>query len=557
MAWFRLPKRGSSLLLPMLVLAVTLGMTAFVWDHERQTTRDELRSEFDFALRETVSAIEQRIAAYEQMLRGVQGLLTTTDLTNGAAFADYVKTLQLDANFSGIQVIGIAQRLPAQERSAHEAAMRRSGLSGYAIHPDSKGEYLALVIQREPDIERSRATLGLDLWSDPVRRRAMEKARDSGMAAITGKVQLAIDTPAQAAPSFIMYLPVFARGQPRETLAQRRANLIGWVYAAFHMSDFMASLYGKQSKGLALAIYDDIEPTAAALLYRTTQADSKPAADQAKRLTAREYMVVAGHSWTLTLRMQDEFETRFGRDASTAIAVSGIGLSLSLAWLAWVLVTGRARALRLAAAMTEELRHMAQHDSLTHLPNRALFSDRLAQELARAKRHQDNFALMFLDLDNFKQVNDKLGHAVGDHLLRQVAQRLQASMRAVDTVGRLGGDEFVILMAELKDARAALKLAEIVRTALRQPFLVDGNTLTISCSLGIAVYPQDGSDELSLTKSADVAMYSAKDGGGDRVHFGGLEQLQADTNRRSFDAKVSARQPPLQASATPEPPLNP
>ena len=532
MALLRLPKAGSSLLLlPLLILGVTLVMTAFVWDHERQSTRSELRSEFDFALRESVSAIEQRVAAYEQMLRGVQGLLATTDLMDDAALQAYVKTLQLDANFSGIQVIGIAQRLSAQDRSAHEAAMRRAGLRGYAIHPESQSELFAPIIRRAPAIERSRAPLGLDLWSDPVRRQAMEKARDSGMAAISGKVQLAVDTPAQAAPSFIMYLPVFARGQPRETLSQRRANLIGWVYAAFHMSDFMASLYGKQANGLALAIYDDIEPTPAALLYRTPQDDNKPAAEQNKRLTALEYMVVAGHNWTLRLRMQDEFETRFSRDASTAIAVGGVGLSLSLAWLAWVLVTARARALRLASTMTEELRHMAQHDTLTNLPNRALFSDRLMQELARAKRHHDHFALMFLDLDNFKQVNDKLGHAVGDHLLRQVAQRLQASMRAVDTVGRLGGDEFVILMAELKDAHAALKLAEIVRTALRQPFRVDGNTLNISCSLGIAVYPQDGSDELTLTKSADLAMYRAKDSGGDRVHFGELEPMQADTNR--------------------------
>ena len=513
-------KAGASLrLLPWLILLLTLGMTWFVWDHESRSTRKALRAEFDFALRESVSSIEQRMAAYEQMLRGVQGLLVTTGLHNRSAFQDYVKTLQLDANFSGIEAIGIAPRVLLQDRIAHEAAMRRLGSVAYAIHPESQNEVMAPVIQREPYIAPNRAPLGLDLWDDPVRRLAMEKARDSGMAAITGKVQLAIDAPIQKAPSFIMYLPVFAHNQPHETLAQRRANLIGWVYAAFHMSDFMASLYGKQSGGLALAIYDDVVPDPSALLYRSVDAASTVGTTVSNPLSAKEYMVVAGHNWTLTLSTLSEFENRFGRDASSVIAIAGVGLSLTLAWLAWVLVTGRARALRWAAEMTEELRHMAQHDTLTHLPNRALFSDRLSQELARAQRHGDHCAVIFLDLDNFKPVNDRFGHAVGDHLLRQVAQRLQASMRAVDTVGRLGGDEFVVLMAELRETDAVIGLAEMIRAALRQPFVVEGQTLTISCSMGIAVYPQDGNDELSLTKNADAAMYRAKGSGGDHVRL--------------------------------------
>ncbi|MEI6501522.1 MAG: CHASE domain-containing protein, partial [Armatimonadota bacterium] len=139
---------------------------------------------------------------------------------------------------------------------------------------------------------------------------------------ITGKVQLAIDAPIQKAPSFIMYLPVFAHDQPHETLAQRRANLIGWVYAAFHMNDFMASLYGKQSAGLALAIYDDVVPDPSALLYRSVDAASTVGTTVSNPLSAKEYMVVAGHNWTLTLSTLSEFENRFGRDASSVIAIA-------------------------------------------------------------------------------------------------------------------------------------------------------------------------------------------------------------------------------------------
>lgn len=503
------------------MLLATLGLTWVAWRHEQQSSHKEMRAQFDFALRETVSRIEQRAVAYEQMLRGVQGLLATTDLLNRRAVHDYVEALQLDANFSGIRVIGVAQQVPLAHRADHLNAMHRAGVSDYAIHPDQLQVAYAPVIQREPDagrFGRNSVPLGFDLWSDPVRRLAMERARDSGQAAISGKVRLAVDASIQAPPpGFIMYLPVYARGQPHDSVAQRRTHLIGWVYAAFHMDDFMASLYGKQLPGLSLAIYDEVAPSAAALLYRLATTDAPPVPNARPALSAQEYMVVAGHTWTLEMGTQAEFEARMGRDGSALIALTGVGLSLSLALLVWLMVTGRARALRLAAAMTEELRQMAQYDPLTKLPNRALFSDRLTQELARAQRETGQFALVFLDLDNFKPVNDNFGHAVGDQLLQQVAQRLQAAIRAVDTAARIGGDEFVVLMTGLNHAGMELGLAEKIRQTLRQPFVVQGRSLQISGSLGVAVYPDDGRDELSLTKSADDAMYRAKSSGRDTI----------------------------------------
>jgi diguanylate cyclase (GGDEF)-like protein len=167
--------------------------------------------------------------------------------------------------------------------------------------------------------------------------------------------------------------------------------------------------------------------------------------------------------------------------------------------------------------MTEELRHMAQHDPLTDLPNRAMFSHRLQHELERAKRHQGRFALIFLDLDHFKPINDHHGHGVGDRLLQQVARRLQGAVRASDTVGRIGGDEFVVLMPELGADDTALGLAEKIRQVVRESYNVEGHALTISCSLGVAVYPDDGEDEIALTKAADEAMYRAKAEGRDSV----------------------------------------
>ncbi len=505
-----------SLLLPWLALLTSLGTTWLVWNHERESAYKEMHAQFDFALRETVSRVEQRVAAYEQMLRGVQSLLATTSLKNRKAIHDYVDSLQLDANFSGVQVIGIIEHVPAADKSRHEQAMRRLGFAAYSIQPAGEREHYSAVIQREPDIRPSHAPLGFDPWADPVRRQAMARARDSGMASISGKVRLAVDKEGEATPGFVMYLPIFAADQPHDSTAQRRANLIGWVFASFHMSDFMASLYGKQWSGLALDIYDGVDPTPEARIFHSADETNSTAAS---RLSTTEYMVVAGHNWTLSLATQKQFEQLYERDSALLIALTGICLSICLALLVWLILTGRARALRLAAKMTEELRHMAQHDPLTKLPNRALFSDRLQQELAHAKRQNGRFALIFLDLDHFKPINDNCGHAVGDQLLQQMAQRLRAAVRASDTVGRIGGDEFVVLMAELGDTDDALNLAEKIGSAARQPFSINGTQLRISCSLGIAIYPADGNDEITLTKRADEAMYRAKDKGRDGIEL--------------------------------------
>ncbi|MBI4742776.1 MAG: CHASE domain-containing protein [Betaproteobacteria bacterium] len=504
-------------LLPWLALVGGLTISWLVWDYERQSARKELRARFDFALRETVSRVEQHMVAYEQMLRGVQALFATTGTMDRKAFHDYVGTLQPDANFSGVQALGIAKRVPSQLKAAHVATMRRLGFAGYEILPAGERELYAPVVQREPGIGRNRAPFGFDPWSDPVRRQAMEKARDSGMAAITGKVRLIIDSGTDAPPGFIMYLPIYAHGEMRDSVTRRRKHLVGWVYASFHVNDFMASLYGKQLPGLSLAIYDGVVPADGALLFRSADGAGRTA----PALTANEYMVVAGHTWMLSMVTQPEFETGLGRDAASVIAVTGIGLSVLLALLVWLMLTGRTRALRLAAEMTEELRHMAQHDALTDLPTRALFSERLHRELARAKRHDGRFAMIFLDLDNFKPINDNFGHAVGDLLLQQVARRLQASVRVSDTIGRIGGDEFVVLLPELTGAGTALVLAEKIRQAVRHPFIVDGRKLSITCSLGVAIYPDDGADEIVLTKSADEAMYRAKESGRDSVRLAG------------------------------------
>lgn len=167
----------------------------------------------------------------------------------------------------------------------------------------------------------------------------------------------------------------------------------------------------------------------------------------------------------------------------------------------------------------EHYQHMAQFDTLTHLPNRALFNDRLRQALASAQRNKSRLALMFIDLDRFKPVNDNYGHDVGDLLLQQVAQRIQDCLRESDTAARIGGDEFVVLLPLIEKMQDAGKVGEKILAALNQPFGIREYTLNIGSSIGIAVYPEHGTQELQLAKHADIAMYHAKNHGRNNVRI--------------------------------------
>ena len=161
----------------------------------------------------------------------------------------------------------------------------------------------------------------------------------------------------------------------------------------------------------------------------------------------------------------------------------------------------------------DELARQANHDSLTGLPNRNLLWDRIGAACARTQRYGDFAAVAFLDLDNFKVVNDSLGHTVGDHLLRAVAQRLESSLRASDTVARLGGDEFVLVLSDQKSEQLVSSELQRIVDSFSQPFSVEGKDLFVTASVGVALFPQDAKDPESLMKSAELAMYRAKDSG--------------------------------------------
>jgi diguanylate cyclase (GGDEF)-like protein len=178
----------------------------------------------------------------------------------------------------------------------------------------------------------------------------------------------------------------------------------------------------------------------------------------------------------------------------------------------------------------EQIQFLANHDALTSLPNRAMFSDVLKLELQNARRYQRNFAVLFIDLDRFKVINDTLGHAAGDTLLQEIATRLTQTLRLSDVIARVGGDEFVVLAQDVNEAKYIATVARKILAAVIEPMFIQGHECKVSASIGICMYPADADDEHALMKNADIAMYRAKEGGKNTYEF-----FSQEMNVHSFE----------------------
>ena len=248
----------------------------------------------------------------------------------------------------------------------------------------------------------------------------------------------------------------------------------------------------------------------------------------------------------LRLKCKNECNTRHFSNRTIAIELSATGMYTGKgeAINSYMGTYGVARDVTERKIAEETINFQAYHDLLTKLPNRALLRDRLSLAINQAKRDKENLAVMFLDLDRFKNINDSLGHMIGDELLQQVSIRLKDCIRSGDTLARFGGDEFTLMLPKLSNSRDdAKRLAEKITRTLKQPFNIDGHELYVSASIGIALYPQDGLHIDALIKHADVAMYHVKGQGkngfqfySDEMNVPYIEKLSLDTGiHRALD----------------------
>ncbi len=627
--------------LPELVILLGFALSALLYLQSQKNLEERQLAFFQSEVRKSVALFQVRMENYRQLLRSAAGLFAIQPDVSRGQFRHFLEHQGITAETTGIQGVGYAKRLSAAALQAHTQAVRREGFQRYAVHPPGPRPIYTSIVYLEPFFGRNLRAFGYDMYSEPVRREAMQRAVDTGAAALSGKVRLLQETGVNEQPGFLIYKPLYRGGHTPASLAERRAQLTGWVYAPFRMGDFMQGLLGEYAGDLLIDVYDGTEFTPDHLMH-TEQSDSAGEEAMPPKFVAVHRISMMGHSWTLRLRPSPLTLSRLDSNLPSLLALAGVIVSLILGALTWVLVSARDRAIQTALAMNDELvqerarltaildgtkvgtwewnvqtgqtvynaewaqmlgytleelqpmtietwsrlthpddlsrararlqqhfaseqdyyecelrmhhklghwvwvldrgkvssrnadgkplmmygthqditqrkereqayKHGAQHDALTGLPNRALLADRLERALLTAQRDGTRVALLFLDLDGFKQVNDTYGHDAGDVVLRTIARRIQNGIRATDTLARLGGDEFVVLLPDVGDPPNAIALAQKIAAAARLPIsLSDTAQAGLSLSIGIALYPQHGGDAATLTEHADQAMYRAK-----------------------------------------------
>ncbi len=338
-------------------------------------------------------------------------------------------------------------------------------------------------------------------------------ARDSGLSSYQ-----AVDTGNGAATTLAVQVPFYRGGVVPSIVEARRAAFAGWVGLGFDPKIVLEqALRDHPATSVTLRFHDSLSDAVFASGPALQGADSV-AKDLGNGWTVETF--VAGHDFGI-LSDRDAFLVLLGVAA----------MSFLLAALVLVLGTGRARALQLVGERTGELRHQALHDALTGLPNRALIMDRLDQLLARNRRGGTMGSALFIDLDDFKNVNDTLGHEAGDRLLVAVAERLTSALRDADTIGRMGGDEFVVLIDGALLGVAPELVAQRLLNVMRQPFELEGAMMPLSVNTSIGIAIGDRSSGGELLRDADVALYQAKAAGKNRYETF-YPEMQTEISRR-------------------------
>ncbi len=340
-------------LVPWVTLAIALLLTWQAWLLATAASNAEKRDYFNFQVRDTITRIEQRMQAYEQDLHGINGLFEASTTVEREEFHRYIEALHLSENYPGIQGVAFSRIVTPAEKEKHVAAMRQQGFPEYNLHPEGIRPLYTSAMYMEPLTGRNLRAFGYDMYSDPVRRQAMDMARDTGNPIMSGKVRLLQESNRQEQAGFLIYLPVYRKDVSLVNLSERRANITGWVSISFRMNDLMQGIHGDHDNGVGLTIYDG-EAKENLLMYTSNASPEKGSLFQDALHSSTE-LAIAGHRWHLKFHAQPSMSGYLDPHRPTLIATAGILMSLLLFWLALLLVTGRERALKSAQKMNLDL----------------------------------------------------------------------------------------------------------------------------------------------------------------------------------------------------------
>jgi diguanylate cyclase (GGDEF)-like protein len=428
-------------------------------------------------------------------------------------------------NHPGLLRVGWLPKVYGKERADYEAAAVDDGVVGYQMKSFTEdgaftpappsSQYFPVYFSTEP---KTAVVYGFDYSTDPMRWATLERSRDNDSIA-TLPTRLVYDQKG-GTHGVLVSVPVYVKGTSRTTILDRRRNLNGFVVGVFDLAQLLQSIRTATAASSAIAINaypPDLGRSAGAQYRSVPDFSSAPQTPQSIEAFAKEA------PWSGTLKIGDgnwkvlaspaaggRLINRYDR----ALIVLAADLIIAGFVVVYFVLAGRnARQIALANQRVLEL---ARIDSLTGLPNRAVFLEQLhAAADARALHRGSTFSVLMLDLDRFKSVNDSLGHADGDVLLREVANRLRSALRGTDLLARLGGDEFAIIQDGCDDQRkGSADLAAQICKLIAERFLLPGHQVEVGTSIGIALVPEHGSDREQLLKKADLALYRSKAAGG-------------------------------------------
>ena len=352
-----LAQRG--MLWAWLLLILCLVLTIWAWRAAKIDAEADARERFDFRKTEIIGAIDARMAAYEQVLRGALGLLSAAEEVTRAKWRAYVETLHIEQNYPGIQGIGYIQWIPPAEKETYIIHMQARGFPGFTIRPDGARDAYASITYLEPLDRRNQQAFGYDMWSHAVRRAAMQAARDTATTKISGKVTLVQEIDADVQAGFLMFLPYYRRGEVPATVEERRVALVGFVYSPFRTRDLMEGILGRALPDIRLEIFDGAEMSAETLMYDSESATSVKAREKRLILTDTTNLDIYGHTWTARLTALLALSSPVSKDRPLIILMAGSLISLLCFGVLWSFASTRARAEALARGMTQTLDHHA------------------------------------------------------------------------------------------------------------------------------------------------------------------------------------------------------
>jgi diguanylate cyclase (GGDEF)-like protein len=472
----------------------SLFVATSVADGDAETSR----ATFGTYSGEIASTLQLAIHDEESMVVNTSAFFRTKPGASNTDFAGWLSSVQAFERYPEFVRVGILVKLAASELPSYaaHAAKDPSGPlapdgSFQVIPPGDRAFYCFVVAQQYRPTEPS-IPAGTDYCADPGLRNLVSTATDSGRGSY-------LPTLSEYGNGLIVQVPVYSGISVPATIAERRESFVGLVGVQINATLLLnRALQGHDNMAVALRYHDE---------YSDAQFSSGAAPGGARSVT-----IDLGNGWTVEAFGAVTSGSLFGNGTALFVAIAGITTVL-LAAFGFVIATGRARAMRLVVARTNELRHQALHDALTGLPNRALIMDRIEQLLTRNRRHATAGAVLYVDLDDFKNVNDTLGHEAGDRLLMAVAARLTSTLRDADTIGRMGGDEFVVLLDGAALDVAPELVAERLLEVMRQPFVIEGAMAAITVKISIGVAMGDRASSGDLLRDADVALYQAKAAG--------------------------------------------